>query len=161
MKKHCESCGNYCRHNLNENELVCEHCGFTKKATEVVSTRDMIFLIIGKLHREVSTQPKQFNDKYVHLLRKVVADYFDLKPDHLEQSHRDMMINHPKRILRYLIMNITSYSLKECSAVTCGATHASVLNHVRKVDGFVLTDECFRITLLNILNRIKDAKLDE
>lgn len=67
------------------------------------------------------------------LIKKIVAEYYHLKPGDLESKRRDQAITHPRHIAMYLCQNMLNMSLTEIGKEFGKRDHTTVLHGCDKI----------------------------
>jgi chromosomal replication initiator protein len=75
---------------------------------------------------------KNENQITIDQIKKLVAHYFHLSPEHLESKSKKRSIVHPRHIAMYLCRTFTDYSL-EAIGKAFNRDHASVIHSIAKI----------------------------
>lgn len=86
------------------------------------------------------------------LIKKIVSDYYHLKPSDLESKRRDQSITHPRHIAMYLCQEMLNMSLTEIGKEFGNRDHTTVLHGCDKIKKHLVAD----YNLEKSINEIKE-----
>jgi len=85
---------------------------------------------------------------------KIVAKYFNLKPNNLTLKSNERNIVVPRQIAMYLCKKLTKYSLVEIGHLF-NKNHATVIHSINKTERQIQSDPIFKQQIEKIINQIK------
>jgi len=91
----------------------------------------------------------------VQLIQKVVADYYEIKPEEFKTKKRNRPISHPRQIAMYLCRELTDLSLPKIGNEFGGRDHTTVIHAYEKVKHDIETEINLKKTLADLTKNIK------
>lgn len=87
----------------------------------------------------------------IEKIQKVVADYFNLRPDDMKAKKRTKAIAHPRQIAMYLCRELTDLSLPKIGEEFGGRDHTTVMHAQEKINSDIKSNP-------NILHQVEAIK---
>jgi len=91
----------------------------------------------------------------VQLIQKVVADYYEIKPEEFKTKKRNRPISHPRQIAMYLCRELTDLSLPKIGNEFGGRDHTTVIHAYEKIKQDIETEINLKKTLADLTKNIK------
>ncbi len=91
----------------------------------------------------------------IDLIQQVVAEYYGIKIQDLSSRKRPENIANARQIAMHITRNLTDYSLVQIGQYFGGKDHTTVMHAIKKVDQLIKSDDKFKITLDELIARIK------
>ncbi len=91
----------------------------------------------------------------VHLIKKTVASYYEITPEHLNILIREQYIVLPRQIVIYLSRKLTKNSYKQICNHFGLRNHTTAMYAAKKITNLVKVDKEFAITIQELERRIK------
>ncbi len=77
----------------------------------------------------------------IEIIKKVVANYFDLSIPGMEQKNRAREFCYPRQVAHYFTRQLTKLSLAKIGQEIGGKDHGTILNSIKVVSNFIETDK--------------------
>ena len=97
-------------------------------------------------------EPREIN---IELIKKEVADYYNLKIDEIESKKRTQNIVFPRQIAMYLSRELTESSLPQIGKKYGGRDHTTVIHAHNKISDKYEKEEDFKKTIKKLTSKIK------
>jgi chromosomal replication initiator protein len=88
-------------------------------------------------------------------IQQIVSEYFGIKIQDLTSKKRPDNISKARQIAMYITRQLTDYSLVQIGQYFGGKDHTTVMHAINKVEKIISTDEKFKKTIEELINRIK------
>lgn len=88
-------------------------------------------------------------------IKKVVCEYYGVKPEDLESKRRDTPVVIPRQVAMYLCRELTVLSLAEIGVQFGGKHHTTVLHACEKVEEDMRSSKEFKLTVEDFLKRMR------
>ena len=89
------------------------------------------------------------------LIQKVVADYYEIKPEEFKSKKRNRPISYPRQIAMYLCRELTDLSLPKIGDEFGGRDHTTVIHACDKIKQDIETESNIRKALADLTKNIK------
>lgn len=97
------------------------------------------------VHREINTE----------LIKKVVAEYYNLKLEDMDSKKRTQSIAFPRQIAMYLSRELTDNSLPQIGEEFGGRDHTTVIHAYNKIEDRYNEDNDFKKVIDKLIDKIK------
>jgi hypothetical protein len=108
-----------------------------------------------KEHEQLLTDSEQVvQNKLMDFILKVVQNYYDVNEDYYKRKTRKYEILFPRQVAMYLIRQNTKLSLNSIGEKFGNKNHATIINGVKRIKGYVDVDKQIRMEVKDIQQTI-------
>lgn len=108
-----------------------------------------------KEHEQILTDSEQVvQNKLMDFILKVVQNYYDVNEDYYKRKTRKYEILFPRQVAMYLIRQNTKLSLNSIGEKFGNKNHATIINGVKRIKGYVDVDKQIRMEVKDIQQTI-------
>ena len=91
------------------------------------------------------------------LIIEIVAEHFNIKPEHILSQKRSADIVYPRQLAMYLCRQMTTYTVQALGKCFGNRDHTTVLHGADKISKMVLTDENTKSTIDILIKKINPS----
>ncbi|MFW5998421.1 MAG: chromosomal replication initiator protein DnaA [bacterium] len=105
--------------------------------------------------KDLVTKNQESKEITIDLIKKVVANYYNIKLENMISKKRTQKIAFPRQIAMYLARELTDSSLPQIGEEFGGRDHTTVIHSYKKIEKKYEEERDFRNTIKNIKEKIK------